>query len=195
MPPMIDSVISIDRQAFLFINHALAHPALGFLFECITRLGEGWYTGIAAGLFFALYDRKGLWRHLPLIVLSMTLGGALNGFLKNLADRPRPLKEFADLISTGGEWVNVVGYPLKNWSFPSGHTQTAFAAGAYIAFAYKSPAVKTAALATALLVGISRMAMGVHFPLDVLAGAAVGSCVSLAIWAAGRRVFDKRGET
>lgn len=64
-------------------------------------------------------------------------------------------------------------------SFPSGHTTSAFAAT--IALALLRPSLAAPLLVAATLIGISRIATGQHFPSDAIAGAALGSSVSLAL--------------
>ena len=60
-----------------------------------------------------------------------------------------------------------------NPSFPSGHSATAFAAATAVAIV--SPRLRVPALAIAAAVGLSRVYLRVHFPLDVVAGALVGA--------------------
>lgn len=192
---MLQSLLAMDKQAFLLVNHALAHPWLGYFFDVVTRLGEGWNAGVLTACFLALYDRRAFSRHFPLIVLSMIVGGSINSFIKDIFDRPRPLNEFSHMIKSGTEWVNVVGPALMSRSFPSGHSQTAFAVVAYLVLLYKSRAVRLAVISLGCLVGISRLAVGAHFPLDVLGGACVGSAVSIIIWLVWKKIEPETSKT
>lgn len=72
-------------------------------------------------------------------------------------------------------------------SFPSGHTTSAFAAA--VALGYVKPAWRWALLGCALLIGLSRIVVGAHFPSDVVGGAALGTSVSLGL----ARSFARRG--
>jgi undecaprenyl-diphosphatase len=192
---VLDSLIAIDKQAFLLVNHALAHPWIGYFFDVVTRLGEGWNAGLLTACFLALYDRRAFSRHFPLIVLSMIIGGSVNSLFKDIFDRPRPLKEFSHMIKSGAEWVNVVGPALMSRSFPSGHSQTAFAVVAYLVLLYKSRVIRLAVISLGCLVGLSRLAVGAHFPLDVLGGACVGSAVSAIIWFAWKKIEPEAPKT
>ena len=69
--------------------------------------------------------------------------------------------------------------PLTIYSFPSGHTATAFAAA--VVLVYGSPGIGMLALLAATLIGLGRMATGVHYPTDVLAGALLGSLVGVIV--------------
>jgi len=73
-------------------------------------------------------------------------------------------------------------------SFPSGHAQTAFGAAVYLSLLY--PKGAPVFMLLAVLVGVSRIALGVHFPDDVVVGALVGSLGSWAAfrWAKRRKV-------
>ena len=91
--------------------------------------------------------------------------------LKWLIDAPRP----ADLLAEGS--FTQIGAQLSGYSFPSGHTATAFAVAGALIFSYpyaRRGLVAAAILALAALVGASRIAVGAHWPGDVAAGAALG---------------------
>lgn len=89
--------------------------------------------------------------------------------LKNLIVSPRP----AGVLPL--EQLHIIGDRLLNHSFPSGHTLSAFGFAAVILLAGKAPrSIAWLALLGAMLVGLSRIAVGAHWPTDVLAGAAGG---------------------
>ncbi len=118
------------------------------------------------------------------IVAAMPAGGVLSLTFKRFFDAPRP----ADLIDSAQ--FNVVGVWLTGNSFPSGHTITAFAAAAAVCACHDlHPRAVTkrwmnvATVALACLVGASRIAVGAHWPLDVLAGASLGWLAGLSgVW-------------
>ena len=131
---------------------------------------------VAAGMCCDL--RK---RCLPLATIcataSVLVGAAASGLLKELFDRLRPA--FAD--PTFAAAVTTPATP----SFPSGHATTAFAAAAAVGALH--PRLRWPLFALAALVGLSRVYLGVHYGLDVLAGAALGTAIGLgAVWTARR---------
>ena len=89
--------------------------------------------------------------------------------LKNVFDRPRPPTQEAGLGA-------LVPTP-HSASFPSGHAATTFAAAA--AIAVLCPRLRGPALAVAAAVALSRVYLRVHFPLDVVAGAALGGALGV----------------
>jgi undecaprenyl-diphosphatase len=124
-------------------------------------------------------------RRLPLVsalsLLSAALGSALAFLIKEWTDRARP-----PLADAGVE--PLVATP-QSPSFPSGHAATAFAAATVVAAFH--PRLRVPIYALAALVALSRVYLGVHYWLDIVAGAALGVIVGLLIaWAARR--LEKR---
>ncbi len=132
--------------------------------------------GVSAVLLVA-----GLWLKLPqlrrmsMVILASTLGAALIvNVLKHTIDRERPF----EMLHTVSK-LDVGG----GGSFPSGHTSDAFAAAMIISLLVRRWWVAAPLLIWACTVGWTRMALGVHYPSDVLAGALVGiSIASLMHW-------------
>jgi membrane-associated phospholipid phosphatase len=73
----------------------------------------------------------------------------------------------------------------RSHSFPSGHTATAFAGATALSFFF--PRAAPAFFVLAAAIGYSRLYVGVHFPLDVLGGAAIGVATALLLLAVARR--------
>ena len=117
-----------------------------------------------------------------LVLLAGVLGAALlSPLLKAAFDRPRPalVPHMAEVYST---------------SFPSGHAMMSAAAylvlGMMLARAHRGRRVRayivTVAALVALLVGLSRVYIGVHWPTDVLAGWAIGALWAIVVWTLAR---------
>jgi membrane-associated phospholipid phosphatase len=154
-----------DASLFLAINAAAAHLP-DALWAGLTNLGQ-------TGILFALLSPMLLLR--PRWVMSAVCAipfGALYSYgAKALFDAPRP----AGVLEAGQ--FHMVGHLLTSHSFPSGHAITAFAAAAAILAARGRRAAwwpVPLVLLLAGLVGLSRIAVGAHWPLDILAGAAGG---------------------
>lgn len=86
--------------------------------------------------------------------------------LKHTIKRERPFDTYPDIDKV----TSAPGY-----SFPSGHTSTAFATATSLSMAYPKWYVIAPSFVWASAVGYSRMHLGVHYPSDVLAGAIIGS--------------------
>jgi undecaprenyl-diphosphatase len=143
-------------------------------------LSAWWVKGpilIAAG---AVADTRSC-RRCPTAALcaavSVGVAAGLVTIVKELVDRARPA--LADPSLTA-----LVATPPSP-SFPSGHTATAFAAA--VAVGALHPRLRWPLVAVAALVGLSRIYLGVHYTLDVLAGAALGTAIGLTVaWAVRR---------
>lgn len=98
---------------------------------------------------------------------AILLSEGVTVILKDITKRQRPYLAHPDLIIGKSNSVD--------YSFPSGHTSTAFAAATSLSLAYPKWYVIAPSFAYASAVGYSRMYLGVHYPSDVLAGAAIGA--------------------
>jgi membrane-associated phospholipid phosphatase len=187
----------VNREAFslfdpLFGNWLLTqtNPGGDRIFSTITYFGNA--LVISAGtiwLGFWLAKKK---RWNQLIFLFLAVGGAalLNLILKNIFLRPRPNFPLAYLVE-------------KGFSFPSGHAMvsTAFyGAAAYLAFFVlkrwqNKLLVAFGCLAAALLIGFSRLYLGVHYLTDVIAGwSAGGLWLAVCILGDQFNFFQKHGK-
>jgi undecaprenyl-diphosphatase len=123
----------------------------------------------------AVYRRWGVFA-LTLIAVALADWSAMG--LKALIDRPRPPLRYA-------EPKTLVAVP-HDASFPSGHAATSFAAATMLSLAFPRLAPFLYVLAAA--VAFSRVYVGVHYPLDVIGGAALGVLVAIAL----RRLLEDR---
>jgi undecaprenyl-diphosphatase len=174
-------MMQFDAELFLEINRALSGALASGFFSAVTYLGDG--LVLSALILPALYifDRRRFRRHALAMVLSIAVSGVLVLVLKVAVDRPRPPDHFRP---QGVDVHLPLGAPTDR-SFPSGHAQTAFAAAVYLSCLY--PGWAPLFLAIACLVGLSRVAIGVHFPLDVLVGALFGTGFSIIGFKVARR--------
>ena len=134
----------------------------GVLWEALTTLGDG-RIQLALLLPFCLRYPRVFWA----LVLGALVAGAMSRGLKIWLDLPRP----AALLEASQ--ITVIGTRLTTHSFPSGHTVSAFSfTVAWLALLGWGRALPIVMLAA--LVGFSRIAVGAHWPVDVLAGALIG---------------------
>jgi undecaprenyl-diphosphatase len=144
-------------------------------------LASAWWVKAPLFVLVGACGDVGARRRFPITAASAALGiltaGVVSTVLKAAVDRSRP-------PDSGIGVEPLVTTPLDP-SFPSGHTLTAFAAAAAVSSFH--PRFRWPLFALAGLVGLSRIYLGVHFWLDVAAGAALGVAVGLsAAWAAHR---------
>ncbi len=181
MHELASFLLQID-ESVTALAHELRWGPLTVLF---VLLSAWWMKGFVFVLAGGLADLRNARSSFPtgavFAGISVAIGGLLTGVLKESVDRLRPEPAGVGLDPA----VPTPGDP----SFPSGHTATAFAGAVVVASLY--PRLRWPALALAALVGLSRVYLGVHFTLDVLAGAALGLGVGLtAVWL-GRRVLHR----
>lgn len=178
-----------QRDVFLAINlWASQFPVAMWSF--LTLLGE-------ADVLFCLLSPLLLWRPqmMVAVIAAVPVGGLLSVALKAVFQAQRPAMVIEPAQFT------LIGAVLGNASFPSGHTITAFAAAIAVVavFAVSKRAgitrpgwlafslVVLPILGLAALIGLSRVAVGAHWPVDVLAGAACGWLAGLSgAWFTGR---------
>lgn len=117
-------------------------------------------------------------------VLALMLGGLYVPGMKELFSQLRP----PAVLEEGS--FHLIGPALQNNAFPSGHTTAAFALAGLVCLYRIGVHYKIAALLFAILIGWSRIANGVHWPLDVLGGALGGWLIAnLAVWLSGKWRF------
>lgn len=155
-------------------------PFLTGLFKGITFLGdEEFYLLLFPLIFWCLDTRFG-----AKLVYILLISGLINYGLKDLFTQPRPF-----VLQPGINLIEATGYGL-----PSGHSQTAVVIWGALASRIKKTWSWIAAVSLMILVGISRIYLGVHFPTDVLAGWVVGALLlSLVVWIVPG-VFRRLGE-
>ena len=159
-----------DRNVFMFINRDRHLPALDFIMEVITFIGYGVPLIIIGAIILWFMRRKYFWKELMWFVIILAAGGILVQLIKHLVGRARPPTIF-------GNTVHLLGQKLYFASFPSGHAQASFSAATYLASCNKRYA--WAFFLSAAAIGFSRIYVGVHFPIDVAAGAIIGIAFTL----------------
>jgi undecaprenyl-diphosphatase len=117
---------------------------------------------------------------------SLLVAGAFSTVLKITIQRERPFITYPNIIYQKTE--------VGSYSFPSGHTNFAFATATSLTLAFPKWYVIVPAYSYAAAVGYSRMYLGVHYPSDVLAGALIGTGSALLTWKAQKWLTKKRSK-
>jgi membrane-associated phospholipid phosphatase len=169
----MDGLFAFDTQLFSAIVTAVATNGLLAAFAIavayINFNGLVWWI---AGILVARargWGRRGLWGALT-VFFGLVDGWLVAELLKLVVRRPRPFSVVLDLPPT------LITEP-SSFSFPSG--DAAFAMGAAVALGRVAPAWRLPALLFAVAVAFERVAVGVHYPLDVIAGSAIGAISGL----------------
>ena len=156
-----------DVELCVFCNRQSRNFTVRNLFRISSRLGDGvfWYMLMAALLVRYRIDALPAVLHMLAVALVSTV---IYKLIKGKALRPRPFNVYPAIVC--------VGRTLDQFSFPSGHTMHAVAFS-IVATAY-FPALTWLVAPFALLVALSRPILGLHYPSDVLAGAALGAVIA-----------------
>jgi membrane-associated phospholipid phosphatase len=157
-----------DLGAFFWFNGLSAHTG-DALWQNVTIFGDALVVLV---LLLPWIRRRPelVWCVLVANLLSTVMVDPLKSWIR----APRPPGVLPEAA------LHVIGPALGARSFPSGHTATAFAVAGVIVLLGRGGAFRWLALVGAAAVGVSRMAVGVHWPSDVLAGAAVGWVAAVA---------------
>jgi undecaprenyl-diphosphatase len=164
-----------DHRVMRRMNRWRAPRWIRYWMIAATRMGDGWlWYGLGAMLLifggaqrFAAIGAAG----------SAAIGGIfVFKVLKRLSQRPRPCQYEPHC------WSKVL--PPDKFSFPSGHTMTAFSIALVVSYFY--PSLEGPLFFLAISIAVSRIVLGMHFLSDVLAGAVLGvalGCVSITTFA------------
>jgi undecaprenyl-diphosphatase len=158
----------LERRACLAVNRAVRWSAVRRFFAIVSRLGDGvlWYVVMAA--LPIARGRSGVAAALEMAAAGL-VGLALYKLLKHKLVRERPY-----VLHPG---IDCAVAPLDRYSFPSGHTLHAVLFTS-IAVAWV-PLLALVLVPFAVLVALSRVVLGLHYPSDVLVGAAIGGGIAL----------------
>ena len=165
-----------SNRALFHLLNGISHATGAAPWPYITILGD---TAVAIALFlpFAMRRIDVLWA----LALSALLATLFVHGIKPLMSMPRPPAVLA------ADAITIIGPAHRGNAFPSGHTTTIFVAAGLVWLHVRPLSVRAIVLAVAVLVGLSRAVVGVHWPTDILAGAAGGWLCAIAGDALARR--------
>lgn len=160
---MLKTLQNIDVTLLKFIQDNLQNPILDKIMPLVTYLGDGGVVWIVISIILLINKKC---RAIGLMcVLALVLNTIVGeGILKNLFQRPRP---FVDMPT-----INLLISKPTSYSFPSGHTSTAFAAIGILASQFKR--YKMLLITIAVLMAFSRLYLFVHYPFDIVVGIVQG---------------------
>jgi undecaprenyl-diphosphatase len=190
---MSEFLYSIDKAVFFFINHTISNPILDWLMPFLTDLNKDKLAvAIVAILWLWLMIRGGKRGRTAgiLLVLSIIVSDQFSSsVLKNLFSRVRPchaLQGVRLLVDCG-----------SGLSFPSSHAVNNFAGATILSHYYRKYAWGWFSFAS--LIALSRPYIGVHYPSDIVGGAAIGWACAVCLIAAWEfietRFIEKEAKT
>lgn len=175
--PALVALLSMDRYQFHVAMNAVHTPQADVFFTHFTHVADGLVpTALALVMLMVNY------RAFLMVGLSCGLSAIVTQFLKRqvFAHMHRPVR-FQEELGDGMQWVNDLELH-HHFSFPSGHATAAFSMCLALAVVIGK---RQWAIPLALLAGLlaySRVYLSQHFTEDVLAGAAVGSAATYAVY-------------
>jgi undecaprenyl-diphosphatase len=180
---MFEGLLTADAalRTWLVTHHTAWLDQAMWSLSALGVAGTIWIAIAAVMASWVPRLRPAAWQVVVAVLLAQLV---VDWGVKPIIARPRPF--IADTRA------RVVGYHPETYSFPSGHTATSFAAATVLAFALsRRRAAVTWALAAAI--AISRIYIGVHYPLDVAAGVVAG--IALGVLVTGGRAWYYEGSS
>jgi undecaprenyl-diphosphatase len=168
----MEIIINLDKTLFIFFNQTLANPVFDWLMPIVTNQ-HNWNPVYIFIIIFLIwkYKQRGLF---IVIVLAVSVGLSdfiSSHFIKEWVGRLRPcwtMQNIHLLVPCGA-----------GKSFPSSHSVNNFAVAVILSNYFKKESWIFYTLAA--LVAFSRVAVGVHYPFDILGGALIGSCIAYLV--------------
>ena len=177
------TTLSLDRDIFLWVVEHRT-PPLDWVFVALSAAGTAGLLWIGLAALLAYLAGKPLLATVTITAATVWSADLLAVVLKPIVDRERPYVLLPE------------AEPLLRWdvseSFPSGHAATSAAGAVILGYLIGRWAWSLTVLAAA--VSYSRVYIGVHYPLDVLVGAAIGATVALVAVLLVRRLRPTSGD-
>jgi len=177
---LIDFDLGIDN----FIEQNLSNPFFDKVFTFITHLGDEGILWIVLALILLCFRKT---RKVGIVMGMALIFGLIFGniTLKNIFQRPRPFDTPGALLDGDSLLIPRPG----EYSFPSGHTTSSFAAAVGIFLFNKKWGIP--ALVMAALIAYSRLYVYVHFPTDILGGILLGTLCAMLAYFLWTRCLEK----
>lgn len=175
----MDAIGNWDIAVMQHIAQHFRNDGLTAFLSVYTRLGNMGVCWVVIGVALLFFSRTRKWG--AFLLAALLFGTCIGEFgIKLLVRRPRPFLEYA-------EFAALIPEP-HGWSFPSGHTLSAFAAATVLWKMRWQAGVL--GMFGAVLMGFSRVYLCVHYPSDVIAGALCGIAVGFLTVLIGQKLLQ-----
>jgi len=158
-----------DHRVMRRLNRWRAPRWIRYWMIAATRMGDGWLWYGLGGMLL-IFGGASRYEAVAASGSAALVGVFVFKVLKLLSQRPRPCQYEPHC------WSKVL--PPDRFSFPSGHTMTAFSIALVVSYFY--PSLEGPLFFLALSIAVSRVVLGMHFLSDVLAGAVLGVAIGCA---------------
>ncbi|MBU6417374.1 MAG: phosphatase PAP2 family protein [Xanthomonadaceae bacterium] len=172
MTPSVQLLRTFDPRLCRAASHWARRRGIHRFFGVISRLGDGWFWYGLMAVLAAFGGMRGIVAALQMLGTGL-VAWLLYRTLKLHTRRPRPFHAHPDVTARAAA--------LDEYSFPSGHTLHAVSF-TIVAVAW-FPFLALPLIAFTVLVAMSRVVLGLHYPTDVLAGVLIGTALGAAsVW-------------
>lgn len=152
-----------DKNIFFYINNRIKCNILDKIMPKITHIGGPFFTMFSC-LSLSFFGKNNIKTSALEALTALASSHLFVQLLKRKYTRPRPYMVFGN--------ANTFRQLLKDYSFPSGHATASFSLA--VTFSIFFPSLAAFFISLAVLVGISRIYIGLHYPSDVLMGSTIG---------------------
>lgn len=176
---MLESLLQLDGAILLWIQEHVRQDFLSPVVKFITHLGDAGWCWILLAVILLIVKKT---RKIGLVTAVSLLSSYVvnNLILKNLVARVRPYEAV--------DGLQRIIEAQSDFSFPSGHSASSFAA-AVVIFMLCPRKYGVPALVLAFLIAISRLYVGVHYPTDVLTGVISGTVIAVIVCTVYKKKF------
>ncbi len=162
-----NNILALNAQANIWIQESLRSSFMDGAMEAFSFLADVRLLILLIPFYFWFTKHK---RITLMLFLSPSLAGFLNTFLKTIFAIPRPFVFTPDVVNVAEPHLR----EYLSYSFPSGHSQLAASLYIIIFLYARTKWIRNLSLLAIVLVGFSRIYLGMHYPMDVLCGWMIG---------------------